>query len=35
MRVKCIQYTADSLLGGIRARLDIDVKQNIFTFYLF
>ena len=32
MRVKCIQYTVDSLLGGIRARLDIDVKLNTFAF---
>ena len=32
MRVKCIQYTVNSLLGGIRAHLDFDVKQN--TFYL-
>ena len=33
MRVKCIQYNADSLLGGIRARLDFDEK-NTFTLFL-
>ena len=26
MRVKCIQYTVDSLLGGICACLDLDIK---------
>ena len=31
MRVKCIQYTVDSLLG--HAHLDFDVKQNTFTLF--
>ena len=35
MRVKCIQYTVGSMLLGIRARSDVDVKQNTFTFYLY
>ena len=34
MRVKCIQYTVGSVLLGIRARWDVDVKQNTFTFFL-
>ena len=32
VRVKCIQYTVGSVLGGIRACSDVDVKQNTFTF---
>ena len=32
LRVKCIQYTVGSVLLGICARSDFDVKQNTFTF---
>ena len=35
MRVKCIQNTVDSLLWGIHALLDFDVKRNTFTFTFF
>ena len=35
MRVKFVKYTVDSLLGGIHARLDFDVKLNTFLFTFF
>ena len=35
MRVKCIQYTVGSVLLGIRARSDVDVKQSTFYLYLY